>query len=107
MIGAMAHTTPFRFVALVMVTVLLVLAATPARAEALEALTIVAIVGLALAGIILIAYLIVANVEGKKSADAGRLVWVACASDACTTVPAETAAALAAGAEPAVDRQGP
>jgi hypothetical protein len=103
----MAHTTPFRFVALVMVTVLLVLAATPARAEALEALTIVAIVGLALAGIILIAYLVVANVEGKKSADAGRLVWVACASDECTTVPAETAAALAAGAMPARDHQGP
>jgi hypothetical protein len=37
----MIHTTPFRLVALVLVGVLLVVAGTPARAEAIEALTIV------------------------------------------------------------------
>jgi hypothetical protein len=67
----MSHTSPFRTLALVLAVVMLVLAATPARAEALEPLTIVALVGLAVAGVVLIAYLIIANVEGPKMADEG------------------------------------
>ena len=64
-------------VALVLATVLLLIAATPAKAEALEPLVIVAVVGLVLAGIVLIAYLVIANVEGERRADEGRVIWVA------------------------------
>jgi hypothetical protein len=102
----MIHTAPFRLTALVLATVLMVVAATPAKAEAIDALTIVAIAGLALAGIILIAYLVVANVEGN-SADAGPMIWVACAGDECTQVPAAAVAGLAATAVSPVDRQAP
>ena len=105
----MAHTTPFRLVALLLTAVLLVVAGTPARAEAIDALTIVAIAGLAAAALVLIAYLVIANVEGDKSAgDEGRVVWVACAAtDGCVTIPTETAAALIQPTLDAADRQGP
>jgi hypothetical protein len=73
----MSHSTPFRMLAVVLVTVLLIVAATPARAEAIEALTLVAIGTLVLAGILIIAYLVVANVEGERRADEGRIIWVA------------------------------
>ena len=73
----MSHSAHFRMIALVLVTVLLVVAATPAKAEALEPLTIVAIASLVVAGILLIAYLIIANVEGERRADEGRVIWVA------------------------------
>ena len=58
----MAHTVPFKLVALVLAAVLMVVAGTPAKAEAVDALTILAIVGLAAAGLVIIAYLIIANV---------------------------------------------
>ena len=108
MMLGMAHPTPFRLVALLLAAVLLVVAGTPARAEAMDALTIVAIVGLAAAGLILIAYLVVANVEGDKQAGEGREVWVACAAaDGCATISAETAAALIQPVLDTADRQGP
>jgi amino acid transporter len=106
MIGRMIHTVPFRLIALVLATVLMVVVATPAKAEAIDALTIVAIAGLAVAVIVIVAYLVVANVEGK-SADSGRMIWVACAGDECTQVPAAAVAELAATAVAPVDRQGP
>jgi hypothetical protein len=74
---AMSHGTPFRTIALVLVTVLLVVTATPAKAEALEPLVIVALASLALAGLVIIGYLIIANVEGRRLADEGELIWVA------------------------------
>jgi hypothetical protein len=78
----MSHSTPARIIALVLATVLLVVAATPAKAEALEPLTIVAIAGLVVAGVVLIAYLVIANIEGDKRAEAGeepavQIIWVA------------------------------
>jgi hypothetical protein len=106
MIGPMVHTVPFRLIALMLATVLMVVVATPAKAEAIDALTIVAIAGLAVAAIVIIAYLVVANVEGK-SADAGRLIWMACAGDACTQVTPETLSELETTAVAPVDRQGP
>ena len=106
----MAHTVPFKLVALVLAAVLMVVAGTPAKAEAVDALTILAIVGLAAAGLVIIAYLIIANVEGDKAAGPGRVVWMACAEAySCAAIPAEEAAALI-GAPAAVetgDRQGP
>jgi hypothetical protein len=108
MISRMVHTTPFRLIALVLATVLAVVAATPAKAEAVDALAIVAIAGLVVAGIILIAYLVVANVKGsKRRADSDRLLWMACMGDECTAIPAQTAAAIAGAALPLIDRQGP
>jgi hypothetical protein len=107
MIATMNYSAPFRLIAVVLVSVLLVVGATPARAEAIEALTIVAIVGLALAGIVLIAYLIVANVEGDRAADAGRVIWVACTGDDCTTAPAAVEAVLAVAPAPVMGSQGP
>ena len=109
MMLGMAHTTPFRLVALLLAAVLLVVAGTPARAEAVDALTIVAIAGLAAAGLILIAYLVIANVEGDKQAsDEGRVVWVACAAaDGCATIPSDTAAVLVQPTPDTADRQGP
>lgn len=103
----MNHSAPFRLIAVVLVSVLLVVVATPARAEAIEALTILAIVGLALAGVVLIAYLVIANVEGDKVAGAGRVIWVACTGDDCTTAPAVVEAALAATPAPVMGSQGP
>jgi hypothetical protein len=104
----MAHTTPFRMLALLLAAVLCVVAGTPARAEAVDALTIIAIAGLAAAGLILIAYLIIANVEGDGQASEGRVVWVACAAaDGCATIPAETAAVLVQAEADRADRQGP
>ena len=74
---AMSHSTHFRMLALVLATVMLLIAATPAKAEAIEPLAIVAIAGLVVAGIVLIAYLIIANTEGERRADEGRVIWVA------------------------------
>jgi hypothetical protein len=107
MISRMVHTTPFRLLALLLATVLLFVASTPAKAEALDALTIVAIAGLAAAGLILIAFLVVANVEGSKRSDLRRLIWMACGGDECRIVPAETAAVLAERALPPAERQSP
>jgi hypothetical protein len=107
MIATMNYSARFRLIAVVLVSVLLVVVATPARAEAIDALTIVAIAGLALAGIVLIAYLIIANVEGDKVADAGRVIWVACIGDDCTTAPAAVEAVLAAAPAPVMGSQGP
>ena len=107
MIATMNNSTAFRLIAVVLVSVLLVVAATPARAEAVEALTILAIAGLVVAGIVLIAYLVIANVEGDKTADAGRVIWVACTGDDCTTAPAAVEAVLAATPAPIMGSQGP
>jgi hypothetical protein len=104
----MVHTTPFRLIALALVAVVLVVAGTPAPADALEPLAIVAIAGLVVAGIVLIAYLVIANVEGGKQAGQGRVVWVACAAaDGCATIPADVATALVQPVLDAADRQGP
>jgi hypothetical protein len=73
----MSHSRPFRTLALVLAVVMLVLVATPARAEAIEPLTMVALVSLAIAGVILIAFLIIANVEDRKSAEEPAVIWVA------------------------------
>jgi hypothetical protein len=72
----------FRVVALVVAIVLVVTFATPARAEA-DVLAAIAIGTLVVAGIILLAYLVIANTADRNHADAGRIVYVACADDRC------------------------
>src|SRR3972149_4130064 len=67
---AMTPSWPgLRVVAVILVAVLVLTLAAPARAEA-DVLTTIAIVSLVIAGVIVIAYLIVANLPGRW-ADAG------------------------------------
>lgn len=68
-----------RLIALVLVVVLTVVLTTPAKAEA-DPLAIAGLVSLAIAGVILVAYLIVANVsDSGTAAEETRVVWVASA----------------------------
>ena len=90
MIAGMVHTVPFRVIAMLLAAVLMVVVGAPAKAEAMDALTIIA------------------NVEGDKVANEGRVVWVACAdADGCVSIPAETAAAMMSPVVDKADRQGP
>jgi hypothetical protein len=78
-------TTPFpgfRVLALVVAIVLVITFATPARAEA-DVLAALAIGTLVVAGVILLAYLIIANASDRNHADKGRIIYVACADDRC------------------------
>jgi succinate-acetate transporter protein len=59
----------FRVLALALAVVLLVTFATPAKAEAIEPFTILAIAGAAIIVIVLIVYLVVANVENPKMSE--------------------------------------
>ncbi len=72
------HRPAFRMVALVLVLALGLTLATPAKADAFDILTAVAIGTLVVAGIILVVYLIVANVHGSKMSEADAPVLVAC-----------------------------
>jgi len=59
------HARLLRLVATALVVVLAVGLAAPARAEA-DVLTMIAIASLVVAGVVLVVYLIVANVKGSK-----------------------------------------
>jgi hypothetical protein len=89
----MMWSTPRRLLVLVLVVVLLVTVATPAKAEA-ELLTGLAIATVVIAGVILIGYLVIANVEGSRRADEGPVVWLACAGEGCAVLTARAAATL-------------
>ena len=52
--------------ALVVLIAVLITAVTPARAEAMEPMVISLIVGAAVIVVVIVAFLIVANIEGKK-----------------------------------------
>jgi hypothetical protein len=67
-----------RLLAVILVAVLVFTLATPARAEALEPLTILAIAGLAVVVVVIIAYLIIANVGDSRRAGP-QLRYMACA----------------------------
>jgi hypothetical protein len=81
---------PCRLLALVIVLTLVATLATPARAEA-DVLTALAIASAVVAGVILIAYLVIASVDGSRRADEGRIVWLACAGEDCGAVAARVA----------------
>jgi hypothetical protein len=81
---------PFRALAVTLAVVLLITFAAPAKAEAIEPMTALAIAGAAIVVIVLVVYLVIANVEEGRTAeqpagtarfvgrDAG-VVWVAVA----------------------------
>lgn len=74
---AMQTTWPsLRIVAVVMAVVLLVTFAAPARAEA-DVFAMLAIVSLVIAGVIIVAYLVIANTKGSRMSEAPRLIVVA------------------------------
>lgn len=76
------HGSTMRVLAVMLTVVLMMTLAAPARAEAIDPLTIIAIAGAAVCVVILIAYLIVASSRGPKMPDAEdqrQPVMVACA----------------------------
>ena len=68
----------FRLLAFTLVAVLAFTLTAPARAEALEPFTIIAIVGLVAVGVIIIVFLIVANVAGSRGAASSEPRYVTC-----------------------------
>jgi hypothetical protein len=62
--------TPYRMIALVLVMVLAITAATPARAEAMEIGTILLLVSVGVAVVMIITYLVVANMSERRRAEA-------------------------------------
>ena len=83
----------FRFLSLILIAILAIGVATPGRAEAIEPLTIVAIAGAAVLVVVLVVYLVVANLhdsQGRKAEAEPR--YVACiesdlAPRSCWTIP--------------------
>ena len=69
--------TPYRMIALVLVVALLLTAVTPARAEAMEIGTILLLVSVGVAVVILIAFLIIANVSDRQRAEVPADQWKA------------------------------
>jgi hypothetical protein len=81
-----AHSFPFRALALFVLVVVGVTFMTPTPAEA-DAMVALAIAGIVVAGVILIAFLIVAaSRESKSSAADTRVVWVACTDVRCDPI---------------------
>jgi amino acid transporter len=87
---------PFRLLALMLAVVLVVTFATPAKAEAFDVLTGLAIAGAVVIVLVLVAYLVIANVEGDKRVEQRQEVWLACAAERCVTLPGAPAAAALA-----------
>jgi hypothetical protein len=86
----------FRSIALVMILVVSLTLLAPAEAHA-DILTALAIAGLVVTGVILVAFLVIANVSDHRAADEPRVVWLACAEPAaCPGLAAPSRAAAAA-----------
>jgi hypothetical protein len=92
----------FRLVAVVLVVALALTVAMPAKADAMDPFTIIAIASAGVVVLILVVYLIVANVHDSRRAAGDRPVYLACvetaeAPRACwqtSQTPAEIAAEL-------------
>jgi hypothetical protein len=68
---------PYRMIALVLVVALLLTAVTPARAEAMEIGTILLLVGVGVAVVMIVAFLIIANVSDRQRAEVPPDQWKA------------------------------
>ena len=86
----MIYTAPFRLIAIVLIVVLVVMVATPEKADAMDPFVIMAIVGAAAIVIVLIAFLVIANTEGKR-ADNGP-IYIACNGPDCLALATQAAA---------------
>jgi hypothetical protein len=58
--------TPYRMIALVLVVVLAIMVATPARAEAMEIGTILLLVSVGVAVVMIVTYLVIANMSERR-----------------------------------------
>ena len=87
----MVHSSCSRILGLALVIVLAVTLATPAKAEA-DPLTTITLVSLGVAGVLIIAYLIIANTVERR-ADEGRIIRVACVGDGCRVLLVSSAVA--------------
>ena len=96
----MVRSSCSRILALALVIVLAVTLATPAKADA-DPLTTITIVSLVVAGVLIIAFLIIANTVERR-ADEGRSVRVACVGDGCRVLFVSSAVAV-----PHVEREAP
>jgi hypothetical protein len=85
----MIYTAPFRLIAIVLIVALAVLVATPEKADAMDPLTIIAIVGAAAIVVVLIAFLVIANKEGDR-ADNGP-IYLACNGADCLALAMQAA----------------
>ena len=105
----MINSAPFRLIAIVLVVVLVVMVATPDKADAMEPLTIIAIIGAAAIVVVLIAYLVIANKEGRRAEDGP--VYIACNGPDCLALALQTAASYGTVSSitvvPTVENQGP
>jgi heme/copper-type cytochrome/quinol oxidase subunit 4 len=85
----MIYTPPFRLIAIVLIVALAVMVATPEKADAMEPLTIIAIIGAAAVVVVLIAFLVIANKEGDR-ADHGP-IYMACNGVDCLALAMQAA----------------
>ena len=79
---------PYRLLALVLAVVLVATLATPAKAEAFDPMIALAVAGAAVIVLVLVVYLVVANVSGGTRAEQRHEVWLACSAADCVTLPA-------------------
>jgi hypothetical protein len=68
--------TPTRLIALILVVVLSIVVTTPAKAEA-DVLAAIGVASLVVAGVILVAYLVIATVSESRQPQVSRIVWIA------------------------------
>ena len=85
----MAYSSCSRILALALVIVLVVTLATPAKADA-DPLTSITLVSLVVAGVLIIAFLIIANTVERRT-DEGTILRVACVGDGCRALLAGSA----------------
>ena len=85
----MIYTAPFRLIAIVLIVVLVVMVATPEKADAMDPFVIMAIIGGAAIVVVLIAFLVIANTEGKR---ADGPIYIACNGPDCLALAAQAAA---------------
>ena len=84
----MIKTAPFRLIAIVLIVALVVMVATPEKADAMDPLTIIAIIGAAALVVVIVAYLIIANKEGSR---ASQPIYIACTGEDCLSVARQAA----------------
>jgi len=84
----MINTAPFRLIAIVLIVALVVMVATPEKADAMDPLTIIAIIGGVAIVVVLIAYLVIANKEGSR---VSQPIYIACTGEDCLSAARQAA----------------
>jgi hypothetical protein len=82
-------SSPFRLIAIVLIVTLVVMIATPEKADAMDPLTIMAIAGAAAIVVVIILFLVIANKEGGRASNGP--IYIACTGDDCLAIARQTA----------------